>query len=70
MNGWYYNDFRQVNYVDGIWFGLLVDKWDSGNLESIVLRINDKRFGWYESYNMDGYVDPHLTGYFLNNEKI
>ena len=66
--GW--SEYFQVNLVNGYSIGLKVDKWDNGNLSYIGFIINTKRFGWYESYNKDGSIDPNYTGFYLNNKKL
>ena len=71
-NGW--DDivgYRQVNFINSNWFGLIVFKWGNGNLESIGLHINDKRFGWFDDYDFEGVlIDSDWTGFFLNGDKI
>ena len=76
-NGWYDNgyfnalslkdkDYRQLNYVNGNWFGFVIREWSNGNLSEIGLRINGKIFGWYEEYNKDGSINPVHSGFLLN----
>ena len=70
MNGWNDDGSRQFNLVNSNWFGFRVSKWYNGNLIDIGLRINDKKFGWFEYYNPDGSIDTENSGFFLNNDKI
>ena len=68
-NGWNDNVYHHVNLVNGNWFGLIVNKWyDVVNYTG--LRINDKQFGWIESYNDDGFINTDLTGFYLNDRRI
>ena len=69
-DGWSDNDYRQVNYDNGNWFGLTIGRWSNGNLESLGLRIDNKRFGWVDVYYYWGSVNTFLSGFYLNDKKI
>ena len=80
-NGWddngYFNalslkdkDYRQLNYVNGNWFGFVIREWSNGKLHYIGLFIDYKIFGWYEEYNQDGSIDTEWSGFYIRDVKI
>ena len=76
-NGWLeknWNDAldggRLINYVNDKWFGFMVSEYQSGEILSFGLIINNKRYGWRECYDEDGTIDPNWCGLYLNNMKI
>ena len=44
--------------------------WDTGQLGWIGLRINGKKYGYYEWYHRDGSVHNYYTGYYINGKKL
>ena len=68
-NGWINNGSCLGNLANSSWFGFRVYKWD-GNLNYIGMYINSNRFGYFESYNVEGSIVPDLTGFYLNDRMI
>ena len=65
MNGWSEYKTRELNLVDGNWFGFVIVKYENYSLRYLGLFINNSSFGWLEDYEL-----PDLCGFYLDNKKI
>ena len=71
-NGWRDDGDSQYNTINGKWFGFRFGKYSysNGKLHYISLLINDKIFGWYESFDSDANIIFDWSGFYISDKKI